>query len=119
MESWQENFRTIISSGVCAKSTDIHIIYSQMEYEHNFLENFILFYCTTLYFYCLNIILTTNSYVYNMYLVFCNLLIKKSVNKDKLLQCCRHCRFSIETVLVDVLEQDRQACYNAVTIAGF
>ena len=39
MESWQENFRTIISSGVCAKSTDIHI-YSQMEYEHNFLEKF-------------------------------------------------------------------------------
>ena len=24
-KSWQENFRTIISSGVCAKSTDIHI----------------------------------------------------------------------------------------------
>ena len=50
----EENFRTIISSGVCAKSTDIHI-YSQMEYEHNFLENFIRFYCTTLHFFCLNI----------------------------------------------------------------
>ena len=24
MESWQENFRIIISGGVCAKSTDIH-----------------------------------------------------------------------------------------------
>ena len=24
VESWQENFRTIISSGVCTKSTDIH-----------------------------------------------------------------------------------------------
>ena len=47
---------------------------------------------------------------------------KKSVNKDKLLQCCRHCRFSnglhVETVLVDVLEQDCQACYDAVRIAG-
>ena len=38
----EENFRTIISSGVCAKST------YQMEYEHNFLENFIRFYCTSL-----------------------------------------------------------------------
>ena len=38
----EENFRTIINSGVCAKSTDIHIN-SQMEYEHNFLENFIRF----------------------------------------------------------------------------
>ena len=38
----EENFRTIINSCVCAKSTDIHI-YSQMEYEHNFLENFIKF----------------------------------------------------------------------------
>ena len=55
-KSLQENFRTIISSGVCAKSTDIHI-YSQMNYVHNFLENFIRFYCTTLYFYCLKIYL--------------------------------------------------------------
>ena len=45
----EENFRTIISSGVCAKSSD-HI-YSQMEYEHNFLENCIRYYCTTLYFF--------------------------------------------------------------------
>ena len=26
--------------------------------------------------------------------------------------------YGVETVLVDVLEQDRQACYNAVRIAG-
>ena len=65
VESWQENFRTIISSGVCAKSTDIHI-YSQMEYEHNFLENFIRFYCTTLYFYCLNIKL-----LYKLFVILC------------------------------------------------
>ena len=65
MESWQENFRIIISSGVCAKSADLH--FSQMEYEHNFVENFKRFYCTTLYFYCLNILLyKLLYYVYNM-----------------------------------------------------
>ena len=65
MESWQENFRIIISSGVCAKSAE-H--YSQMEYEHNFVENFKRFYCTTLYFYCLNILLLYKLlyYVYNI-----------------------------------------------------
>ena len=64
MESWQENFRIIISSGVCAKSAE-H--YSQMEYEHNFVENFKRFYCITLYFYCLNILLyKLLYYVYNM-----------------------------------------------------
>ena len=48
----EENFRTIISSGVCTKSTDIHI-YSHMEcYEHNFLENFLRFYSLL---FCLNI----------------------------------------------------------------
>ena len=65
VESWQEHFRTIISSGVCAKSTDIHI-YSQMEYEHNFLEHFIRFYCITLYFYCLNIYL-----LYKLFVILC------------------------------------------------
>ena len=69
VESWQENFRTIISSGVCAKSTDIHI-YSQMEYEHNFLENFIRFYCTTLYFYCLAKYIFT---VQTLMFITCNL----------------------------------------------
>ena len=29
-------------------------IYSQMEYEYDFLENFIRFYCTTLYFFPCN-----------------------------------------------------------------
>ena len=91
----EENFRTIISSGVCAKSTDI---YSRMEYEHNFLENFIRFDCTALYFFCLNIYLLYKLFVIIMFIhviyflqFFLN---KKSVNKDKLLQCCRHCRFS-------------------------
>ena len=70
METWQENFRTIISSGVCAKSTDIHI-YSQMEYEHNFLKNFIRFYCTTPYFYCLNIKLLYKLFV--IMFITCNL----------------------------------------------
>ena len=41
------------SAVVCAKSRDIHI-YSQMEYEHDFLENVIRFYCTTLYFFPCN-----------------------------------------------------------------
>ena len=41
------------SAVVCAKSSDIHIC-SQMEYEHDFLENFIRFYCTTLYFFPCN-----------------------------------------------------------------
>ena len=62
----EENFRTIISSGVCAKSTDVHI-YSQMEYEHNFLENFIRFYCTT-YFFCLNIYLLYKLFVIIMFI---------------------------------------------------
>ena len=70
----EENFRTIISSGVCAKSTDVHI-YSQMEYEHNFLENFIRFYCTT-YFFLFKYIFTVQTlcyyYVYTCNLFFCN-----------------------------------------------
>ena len=48
------------------KSADIHI-YSQMEYEHNFLEKFIRFYNTTLSFYCLNIIYLLYKLLYYVY----------------------------------------------------
>ena len=59
VESWQV-FRTIISSGVCTKLIYIFIF---KWYEHNFLENFIGFYCTTLYFY----------YCTNSLFIICNL----------------------------------------------
>ena len=87
-----------------------------MEYEHNFLENFIRFYCTTLYFY----------YCTNSLFITCNLFFaiffKKVLTKTSCYSAVDIVGsvmvYYVETVLVDVLEQDRQACYDAVRIAG-
>ena len=82
-----------------------------MEYEHNFLENFIRFYCTTLYFY----------YCTNSLFIICNLFLQsflKTICYSAIDIVVSVMVYYVETVLVDVLEQDRQACYDAVRITG-
>ena len=51
-------------------------LFSQMEYEHNFLENFIQFYHTTLYFYCLKCTVQTLSLLF--FFITCNLFFLQS-----------------------------------------
>ena len=90
-----------------------------MEYD-NFLENVIRFYCTTLYFYCLHIYLLYKLFVIIMFIT-CNLILQKILTKTSCYSAVDFVVsvmvYDIETVLVAILKQDRQACYNAVIIA--
>ena len=84
VESWRK-ISEPSSTVVCALSQLISI--------NNFLKNFIIFYC---FFLFINIYIFTVQTVIIMFIHVINFLQlkKKGFNKDKLLQCCRHCHFS-------------------------